>query len=54
MSHYVALVNYTDKGIANVKDSPNRLDRARSLLRPPAPLINDRRSVLAARPAPIR
>src|SRR3954447_21449768 len=33
MSHYIALVNYTDKGIANVKDSPNRLDRARALLR---------------------
>ena len=33
MSLYIALVNYTDKGIANVKDSPNRLDRARALLR---------------------
>ena len=33
MSHYIALVNYTDKGIANVKDSPARLDRARALLR---------------------
>ena len=33
MSHYVALVNYTDKGIANVKDLPARLDRARDLLR---------------------
>jgi uncharacterized protein with GYD domain len=33
MSTYVALVNYTDKGIANIKDSPNRLDRARALLR---------------------
>ena len=29
MAHYVALVNYTDKGIANVKDSPARLDRGR-------------------------
>ena len=33
MSHYVALVNYTDRGIANVKDSPARLDKARALLR---------------------
>jgi uncharacterized protein with GYD domain len=33
MAHYIALVNYTDKGIANVKDSPARLDRARALLR---------------------
>jgi uncharacterized protein with GYD domain len=33
MAHYIALVNHTDKGIANVKDSPNRLDRARALLR---------------------
>ena len=33
MSHYVALIDYTDKGIANVKDSPSRLDKARALLR---------------------
>ncbi len=33
MSHYVALVNYTDKGITHVADSPARLDRARALLR---------------------
>ena len=33
MSHYIALVNYTDKGITNIKDSPNRLDKARALLR---------------------
>lgn len=33
MSYYVALVNYTDKGIAQIKDSPNRLDRAQALLR---------------------
>lgn len=33
MAHYAALVNYTDKGIASVKDSPARLDRARALLR---------------------
>ena len=30
MSHYIALVNYTDKGIANVKDLPARLDKARA------------------------
>ncbi|MGD9509192.1 MAG: GYD domain-containing protein [Geminicoccaceae bacterium] len=33
MAHYIALVSYTDKGMANVKDSPARLDRARALLR---------------------
>jgi uncharacterized protein with GYD domain len=33
MAHYIALVNYTDRGIANVKDSPARLDKARALLR---------------------
>ena len=33
MSQYVALVDYTDKGIANVEDSPARLDRACALLR---------------------
>jgi uncharacterized protein with GYD domain len=33
MSHYIALVDYTDRGIANVKDSPTRLDRACDLLR---------------------
>jgi uncharacterized protein with GYD domain len=33
MATYVALVNYTDKGIANIKDSPSRLDRARALLK---------------------
>jgi uncharacterized protein with GYD domain len=33
MSHYIALLNYTDKGITNIKDSPARLDRARALLR---------------------
>src|SRR5688572_30315503 len=33
MSSYIARVNYTDKGIANIKDSPSRLDRARALLR---------------------
>ncbi|WP_027133577.1 GYD domain-containing protein [Geminicoccus roseus] len=33
MSHFVALVSYTDKGIAHIKDSPSRLDKARDLLR---------------------
>ena len=33
MAHYAALVDYTDRGIANVKDSPARLDKARALLR---------------------
>jgi uncharacterized protein with GYD domain len=33
MAHYIALVTYTDKGLANVKDAPGRLDRARALLR---------------------
>jgi uncharacterized protein with GYD domain len=33
MSHYVALVNYSDKGIVHIRDSPARLDRARALLR---------------------
>ncbi|MFO1072672.1 MAG: GYD domain-containing protein [Geminicoccaceae bacterium] len=33
MSAYIALINYTDKGIAAVRDSPSRLDRARDLLR---------------------
>lgn len=33
MANYIALVDYTDKGIANVKDSPARLDKARALLR---------------------
>jgi uncharacterized protein with GYD domain len=33
MSHYIALINYTDKGMANIKDSPGRLDKARTLLR---------------------
>ena len=33
MSHYIAQVNYTDQGITNIKDLPNRLDKARALLR---------------------
>src|SRR5437667_9992513 len=30
MSHYVILVNFTDRGIKNVKDSPKRAEAFRS------------------------
>jgi uncharacterized protein with GYD domain len=30
MARYIMLVNWTDQGIRNVKDSPQRLDAARS------------------------
>jgi uncharacterized protein with GYD domain len=30
MARYIMLVNWTDQGIRNVKDSPKRLDAARS------------------------
>jgi uncharacterized protein with GYD domain len=33
MSNFVALINYTDKGMTNIADSPARLDKARALLR---------------------
>src|SRR3954469_23470657 len=33
MSSYIALLNYTDKGIAHIDGSPERLDTARTLLR---------------------
>ncbi|MBI3454261.1 MAG: GYD domain-containing protein [Candidatus Rokubacteria bacterium] len=33
MATYVSLVNYTDQGIRNVKDSPKRLDAAKKLLK---------------------
>src|SRR3954452_18189486 len=33
MSSYIALLNYTDKGIAHIDGSPERLDKARALLR---------------------
>lgn len=29
MATYIILIDYTDQGIRNVKDSPNRLDAAR-------------------------
>lgn len=31
MAKYITLVNWTDQGIKNVKDSPGRLDAARAL-----------------------
>jgi uncharacterized protein with GYD domain len=31
MATYIALVNWTDQGIKNVKDSPNRLNSVREL-----------------------
>ena len=31
MSTYIVLVNYTDQGIRNIKDSPKRADAARKL-----------------------
>jgi len=33
MSKYVALINWTEKGVAEAKASPQRLDRARDLAR---------------------
>ena len=33
MPTYFSLVNYTDQGIRNVKDSPKRLDAAKKLLK---------------------
>jgi uncharacterized protein with GYD domain len=32
MSHYIILVNFTDQGIKNVKDSPKRAEAFRSAL----------------------
>ena len=31
MATYIMLINYTDQGIRNVKDSPNRPDAAKAL-----------------------
>jgi uncharacterized protein with GYD domain len=31
MAKYIALVNWTDQGVKNIKDSPGRLDAARGL-----------------------
>lgn len=33
MTTYIALVNYTDLGIRQIKESPKRLDTAKELLR---------------------
>ncbi len=33
MSTYIMLINYTDQGIRNIKDSPKRADAARELAR---------------------
>lgn len=33
MPTYISLINYTDQGIRNVKDSPNRGDAAKALFR---------------------
>ena len=33
MATYISLLNYTDQGIRNVKDSPKRLDAAKKLLK---------------------
>ncbi len=32
MSAYIALIRFTDQGIAKIKDSPKRLEQARELL----------------------
>lgn len=31
MPTYIALVDYTEQGVANIKDSPDRLDQAKEL-----------------------
>ncbi len=31
MATYIMLINYTEQGIRNVKDSPNRVDAAKAL-----------------------
>ena len=33
MATYIMLINYTDQGIRNVKDSPKRLDAAKKMLK---------------------
>ncbi len=33
MATYINLINYTDQGIRNIKDSPKRLDAAKKLLK---------------------
>ncbi len=31
MAHYIILINWTDQGVRNVKESPKRLDAARAV-----------------------
>ena len=33
MGTYIGLINYTDKGIRNIKDSPHRAEAARKVIR---------------------
>ena len=33
MATYIILINYTDQGVRNVKESPKRLDAAKKLLK---------------------
>lgn len=33
MNTYISLLNYTQQGIANIKESPNRVDQARGLMK---------------------
>lgn len=33
MATYIVLINYTEQGIKNVKDSPSRLDAARQMMK---------------------
>ena len=33
MATYISLINYTDQGIRNLKESPKRVDAARELLK---------------------
>lgn len=33
MATYISLINYTDQGIRNIKDSPKRLDAAKKVLK---------------------
>jgi uncharacterized protein with GYD domain len=32
MSTYIVLISYTEQGVRNVKDSPNRLDAAKKMI----------------------
>ncbi len=33
MAAYIVLINYTEQGIRNIKDSPSRLDAARQVMK---------------------